>query len=68
MVWPIPSLINVFTALKGSHFIFIIYDEAKMSLKTFKGDIKRGNINIGSSIKLEPTSLAENEEALLAAG
>ena len=39
-----------------------------MSLKMFKGDYTRGNISTGSSIKLEPTFLAENEEALLAAG
>ena len=45
-----------------------LYDEAKLSLKKFKGDITRGNISTGSSIKLEPTFLAENEDALLAAG
>ena len=45
-----------------------LYDEAKLSLKKFKGDITRGNISTGSSIELEPTFLAENEDALLAAG
>ena len=43
-----------------------LYDEAKASLKKFKGDITGGNLSAG--IKLEPTFLAENEEALLAAG
>ena len=43
-----------------------LYDEAKASLKKSKGDITGGNLSAG--IKLEPTFLAENEEALLAAG
>ena len=43
-----------------------LYDENKASLKKFKGDITGGNLSAG--IKLEPTFLAENEEALLAAG
>ena len=43
-----------------------LYDEAKASLKKFKGDITGGNLSAG--IKLESTFLAENEEALLDAG
>ena len=43
-----------------------LYDEAKASLKKFKGDITGGNLSVG--IKLESTFLAENEEALLDAG
>ena len=39
-----------------------LYVEAKMSLEKFKGDITRGNISTRSSIELEPTFLAENEE------
>ena len=45
-----------------------LYEEAKASLKKFKGDITGGSISSGTSIKLEPTFLAENGEALLAAG
>ena len=45
-----------------------LYDEAKQSLKKFKGDIAEGSANSSSSIKLEPAFLAEHEEALLAAG
>ena len=45
---------------------FTLYEEAKSSLKKFKGD--SGVQNEKSSIKLEPAYLAENEEALLAAG
>ena len=43
-----------------------LYDEAKVSLKKFKGDesVQKDK----SSIKLEPAYLAENEEALLAVG
>ena len=44
---------------------FTLYEEAKSSLKKFKGD--SGVQNEKSSIKLEPAYLAENEEALLAA-
>ena len=45
-----------------------LYEEAKSSLKKFKGDDvhARGNENV--SIKLEPAYLAENEDILLAAG
>ena len=43
-----------------------LYEEAKSSLKKFKGD-DGGQIE-KSAIKLEPAYLAENEEALLAAG
>ena len=45
-----------------------LYDEAKTSLKKLKGDIRGGNVSLGSSIKLEPIFLARKEEALLAAG
>ena len=45
-----------------------LYDEAKQSLKKFKGDIAEGSANSSTSIKLEPAFLAEHEEALLAAG
>ena len=47
-----------------------LYDEAKRSLKEFKGemcDSDKISASI-SSIKLEPAFLAENEEALMAAG
>ena len=45
-----------------------LYEEAKSSLKKFKGDDvhPRGNENV--SIKLEPAYLAEHEDILLAAG
>ena len=47
-----------------------LYEEAKKSLKKFKADFAEGSSSAGSSsgIKLEPSFLAENEEALLAAG
>ena len=45
-----------------------LYEEAKKSLKKFKGDITEGSASLSSCVKLEPTILAENEEALLAAG
>ena len=45
-----------------------LYEEAKQSLKKFKGDITEGSISTAASVKLEPAFLAENEEALLAAG
>ena len=44
-----------------------LYVEAKASLKKFKRGITGGNISSGTSITLEPTFLAENGEALLAA-
>ena len=44
---------------------FTLYEEAKSSLRKFKGD--EGVQREKSSIKLEPAYLAENEEALLAA-
>ena len=43
-----------------------LYEEAQKSLKKFKGD-RESNSSSGA-FKLEPTFLAENEEALLAAG
>ena len=45
-----------------------LYEEAKKSLKKCKGDITEESASLSSSVKLEPTFLAENEEALLAAG
>ena len=45
-----------------------LYEEAKKSLQKFKGDITEGQRGSSSAIKLEPAYLAENEEALLAAG
>ena len=43
-----------------------LYEEAKASLKKFRGDGSAQKEK--SSIKLEPAYLAQNEEALLAAG
>ncbi|CAC5412668.1 unnamed protein product [Mytilus coruscus] len=44
-----------------------LYEEAKRSLKKFKGE--GGQVkDTGQSIKIEPTFVAENEEALWAAG
>ena len=45
-----------------------LYEEAKKSLQKFKGDITEGSASLNSHVKLEPTLLVENEEALLAAG
>ena len=45
-----------------------LYEEAKKSLKTFKRNIAEGSVSLGTSIKLEPAFLAENEEALLSDG
>lgn len=46
-----------------------LYEEAKKSLKKFKGEIVEGGASAKvPSIKLEPAFLAQNEEALLAAG
>ena len=45
-----------------------LHEEAKQSLKKFKGGVTEVSASLGPSIKLEPTFLAENEEALLAAG
>ena len=42
-----------------------LYDQAKSSLKKFMGD---SSVKSEKAIKLDPTFLAENEEALLAAG
>ena len=43
-----------------------LYEEAKASLKKFKGDERSGNEHL--AIKFEPSYLEENEEALLTAG
>jgi len=45
-----------------------LYDEAKKSLKKFKGEGGSSPTQGAAAIKLEPTYLAENEEALMAAG
>jgi len=45
-----------------------LYDEAKRSLKKFKGDVCGTNGNMSSNIKLEPAFFTQNEEALWAAG
>ena len=45
-----------------------LYEEAKSSLKKFKGDDVHARGNETVSIKLEPAYLAENEDILLAAG
>ena len=45
-----------------------LYEEAKSSLKTFKGDDIHASDNENVNIKLEPAYLAENEDILLAAG
>jgi hypothetical protein len=45
-----------------------LYDEAKKSLKKFKGETCGNAHTTSPSIKLEPAFLAENEEALMAAG
>ena len=47
-----------------------LYEEAKKSLKKFKADFAEGSSSpgSGSGIKLESSFLADNEEALLAAG
>ena len=45
-----------------------LYEEAKSSLKKFKGDDIHARENENVNIKLEPAYLAENEDVLLAAG
>jgi hypothetical protein len=48
-----------------------LYDQAKKSLRKFKGELGGGESSTsggGAAIKLEPAFLAENEEALWAAG
>ena len=45
-----------------------LYEEAKSSLKKFKGDAIHARDNENVNIKLEPAYLAENEDILLAAG
>lgn len=45
-----------------------LYEEAKKALKKFKGEVVEGVTGNTPIIKLEPAFLAENEEALLAAG
>ena len=44
-----------------------LYEEAKKSLKKFKGDTESGSTS-SATIKLEPTFLVDNDEALLTAG
>ena len=45
-----------------------LYEEAKSSLKKFKGDDVHATGNENVSIKLEPAYLAENDYILLTAG
>ncbi|ESO88799.1 hypothetical protein LOTGIDRAFT_165215 [Lottia gigantea] len=47
-----------------------LYEQAKVSLKKFKGSASGGKDSLenSSDLKLEPTFLAENEEVLAAAG
>ena len=45
-----------------------LYEEAKTSLKKFKGDFTEGKASSNLSIKLEQAFLAENAEVLSAAG
>lgn len=45
-----------------------LYDEAKRSLKKFKGDVCESNGNMSSNIKFEPAFFTQKEEALWAAG
>ena len=44
-----------------------LYEEAKKSLKKFKGDTESSSTS-SETIKLEPTFLVDNDEALLTAG
>ena len=46
---------------------FTLYEEEKKALKKFQGNDSEINSS-SSNVKLEPASLAENEEVLLAAG
>ena len=46
---------------------FTLYEEAKKALKKFQGNDSEINSS-SSNVKVEPASLAENEEVLLAAG
>ena len=55
----------VLTGMNFENKVYL-YEEAKSSLKKFKGDDLKTNGNV--SIKLEPAYLAENEDILLAAG
>ena len=45
-----------------------LYGAAKSSLQKFKGSVAEGQASSTSAIKLEPTFLAQQEEALAAAG
>ena len=45
-----------------------LYEEAKKSLKEFNGDSECSSNSSSAAVKLEPTFLAENEEAILDAG
>ena len=46
----------------------LLYDAAKSSLQKFKGGIAEGQASTSSAIKLETAFLAQQEEALAAAG
>ena len=45
-----------------------LYEEAKKSLKKFKGDSECSSNRSSAVVKLEPTFLAENEETCLLLG
>ena len=57
----------VLTGMNFEHKAYL-YEEAKSSLKKFKGDAIHARDNENVNIKLEPAYLAENEHILLAAG
>ena len=57
----------VLTGMNFEHKAYL-YEEAKSSLKKFKGDAIHARDNENVNIKLEPAYLAENEDILLAAG
>ena len=45
-----------------------LYEEAVKSLRKFKGDISIGSTRVRSEMKVEPTLIVANEEAMLAEG
>ena len=58
----------VLTVMNFDNKAYNLYEEAKSSLKKFKGDSIHARDNENVNIKLEPAYLAENEDILLAAG
>ena len=45
-----------------------MYEEAIKLLKKFKGDMSIGSTSVRSEMKLEPTIIVANEEAMFAEG